>query len=122
MPQKRKQKRKRRLVRGKGPLQGIQPAWQEGVRGESTWCIVSPAQDSLKTGGQLGKEEPATPAQPLPGAATSYGAHRAHTLSTHTVNALSLAFTSLNIGTTLTPALNSDSTLISLFGTSFHAP
>lgn len=44
-----------------------------------------------------------------------YGVHRAHTLCTHTLTTLSRAFTSLNMGTILGPALNSYSTLFLLF-------
>lgn len=121
----RRGKRKHRLVKSKGPLQGVTSAWQDRVRGEYTWCIVprwalgsgctspsrlvtSCAKESLPP--QLGPY----PDLPRPTGLTP-SAHTPSTLS----SALSLPRTQ---GQTLTPALNSDSTLILLLGPLFMPP
>lgn len=74
---------KLQLVKGLGPLQGVRQPSRRWVSQESTWCIVRLVQSSLGTGSQQDKEEPATPAWSLPGAATSVGFTR-HTPSAHT--------------------------------------
>lgn len=116
-----KGKGKQKVVKGQGPLQGVRPDWQEGVSGESTWCIVPrvAAQDSLRTGGQQGQGRACQPSSAPTRSCHVCGAHGAHTLCTHTLIALP-RFHFLEHPDY--PGANSDNILILLLGTSFHAP
>ena len=83
-------KRKHRLVKGKQPLEGVRPALQERVRGESTWSIVPQRKIPARPVASWAKESLPPQVGPYPELPRPTGL-TGHTPSTHTPSMLSPA-------------------------------